>query len=152
MLHLPKINAIMVKLRLGRIIAQLKEDTMIKKLNTMAYRLGAIATVGYMMQASNAHAGSGFQDATGNINESVQDFPSLISTAAYIGGAGLAVAGVLKMKAHVDNPQTPLKDGLVRLGAGGGLLALPFVMDSMQSTIGQGTFDQAPSIPSVQVP
>jgi len=119
------------------------------KLENMTARLAAIATVGAMMQFSEAHA-TGFQTATGNIKTSASDIPNLISTVAYIGGAGLGVAGVLKMKQHVDNPtQTPLKDGLVRLGAGGGLLALPFVLDSMGSTIGTGGTVPTASIPVV---
>ena len=112
---------------------------MIKKFKLASYRLAAMATVGFMSGISDAYATAGFKDATGNIRTSVSEFPTLISTAAYIGGAGLGVAGVLKLKQHVDNPgQVALKDGLVRLGAGGGLLALPFVLDSMTTTIGTG--------------
>lgn len=123
---------------------------MIKTLNKLSYRVAAIATVGFMTGMSDAHA-QGFTEVTGNINDSVADFPSLISTAAYIGGAGMGVAGVLKMKNHVDNPaQVPLKDGLVRLGAGGGLLALPFVLESMVGTIGDGGNVQPFSLPAAR--
>ncbi len=112
---------------------------MIKQIKKAYYRTAAIATVGYMATMSDALAGNaGFTDITGNIKGSVSEFPSLVTTAAYIGGAGLAMAGVLKLKAHVDNPQTPLKDGLVRLGAGGGLLALPFVLEAMETSIDTG--------------
>ena len=111
---------------------------MIKKLQNMSYRVAALATTGFMLGLSDAYADTtGFQGASENIQKSAQNIPELISTVAYIGGAGMGVAGVLKLKQHVDNPgQNPLKDGLVRLGAGGGLLALPFVLDSMTSTIG----------------
>ncbi|MGM0422106.1 MAG: hypothetical protein ACQEQL_03300 [Pseudomonadota bacterium] len=120
------------------------------KLKNLPARLSAIATVGFMMGVADAQAQIGFQDATDNIVTSSSDLPNLISTVAYIGGAGLGVAGVLKMKQHVDNPsQTPLKDGLVRLGAGGGLLALPFVLESMSTTIGSGGKVGAVSLPTV---
>lgn len=120
-----------------------------KKLKNLQYNLAAFATVGFLTSASDAIAGTGFQTATTNINASVSQVPSLISTVAYIGGASLGVLGVLKLKAHVDNPQTPLKDGLVRLGAGGGLLALPFVLDSMTSTIGTGGGVSPQTIPNL---
>ena len=114
-----------------------------EKFDNMTARLAAIATVGAMLGTSSmaqagggAGAGQGFSGATSNIQASTADLPGLISTVAYIGGAGLGVAGVLKMKQHVDNPgQTPLKDGLVRLGAGGGLLAFPFIQSAMQGSI-----------------
>lgn len=122
---------------------------MINKLKLASYRLAAIATVGFMGGITDAHA-TGFQTATTNINTSVSQFPTLISTAAYIAGAGLGVAGVLKLKQHVDNPgQVALKDGLVRLGAGGGLLALPFVLESMTGTIGSGGTVAVPTIPTL---
>jgi len=37
----------------------------------------------------------------------------------------------------VDNPgQHAMKDGLVRLGAGGGLLSLPYITSAMVGTVG----------------
>ncbi len=60
----------------------------------------------------------------------------MIQTVAYVGGIGLGVAGIFKLKSHVDNPgQTPMKDGLIRLGAGGGLLALPYLTTAMMGSI-----------------
>jgi len=114
---------------------------MTKTFTKFSTRLAAIATVGLMTGMSDAKA-QGFTDITDNINTSVSDVPSLISTTCYIAGLGLGVAGVLKLKGHVDNPaQEPLKNGLVRLGAGGGLLALPAVLDAMMGTIGDsGSF------------
>ena len=110
-----------------------------KKLKNLSHKLAAVATVGFMMGTTDAYAGVGFQTVSTNITGSTAFLPDLISTVAYIGGLGLGVAGVLKLKGHVDNPgNVPLKDGLVRLGAGGGLLALPFVLQSMTETIGTG--------------
>jgi hypothetical protein len=52
-------------------------------------------------------------------------------------GLLLGVVGVLKLKDHVENPsQTALKDGAVRLAAGGALFGLPIVFESMLNTIG----------------
>ncbi len=103
-------------------------------------KLAAVFTAGMMMGSSGANAsGVDFTDVTSSIVTSSSTLPNLISTVAYIGGIGLGVAGVFKLKQHVDNPgQTPMKDGLVRLGAGGGLLALPMLTEAMKNTVDQG--------------
>jgi hypothetical protein len=49
----------------------------------------------------------------------------------------MGVLGVIKIKDHVENPtQTPMKDGAVRLAAGGALFALPIMFEAMSNTIG----------------
>lgn len=107
------------------------------KYSNITYRLAAALTTGVLMSESTAaFASGGFQGVTGNIVKSAAGLPNLISSVAYIGGVGLGVAGIFKLKQHVDNPtQTQMKDGLVRLGAGGGLLALPMVTKAMQGTV-----------------
>jgi hypothetical protein len=101
------------------------------------HRVAAAVTAGMLVgEASTAHAAKTFVDLGSNIISSSGALPQMISTVAYVGGVGLGVAGVFKLKQHVDNPgQTPMKDGLVRLGAGGGLLALPFVTSAMVGSI-----------------
>lgn len=108
-------------------------------------KLAAILTAGVMAGSGTAHAGGNdFKNVTSAIVDSSSTLPNLISTVAYIGGIGLGVAGIFKLKQHVDNPgQTPMKDGLVRLGAGGGLLALPFMTQVMTDTINNASADEA---------
>jgi len=110
-----------------------------KQLRTI-HRLAAIATAGALMSESGvSFAAQTFKTASQNVNLASGGFPGLISTLAYIGGAGLGVAGIYKIKNHVDNPgQTPLKDGVIRLGAGGMLFALPFITDAMMGSINAG--------------
>ena len=123
------------------------------------YRLAAALTAGMMMsEGTDAFAGgtnTTFADVGNNIITSAGSLPAMIQTVAYVGGIGLGVAGVFKLKQHVDNPaQTPMKDGLVRLGAGGGLLALPYLTTAMMGSINngnntgvtEGTFT-APAVP-----
>ena len=110
-------------------------------------RLAAAFVAGILMQ-SEAYAGDGFSKITKNIVTSFDNVPSAISTLSYIGGIGFGVAGVIKLKQHVDNPQNaPLKEGLIRLIAGGGLLALPAVFDAMTGSI--GTSGSTPSVITV---
>lgn len=107
----------------------------------MTQKLAAALTAGLLMsEAGAAFAQTSFKDVSDNIVTSSSALPNLISTVAYVGGIGLGVAGVFKLKEHVDNPaQAKMKDGLVRLGAGGGLLVLPYMTEAMMGTIDGGT-------------
>jgi hypothetical protein len=115
-------------------------------MKNITHKLAAIATTGAMTCSSvEAFAGQAttFQTMARNIIAAAGSFQSLISTVCWIGGAGLGVAGIFKLKNHVDNPgQTPMKDGLVRIGAGGGLLAFPFIQNAMQGSISNGNLQK----------
>ena len=106
-----------------------------------AHKLAAIATCGVISGSINsAEAATTFKDMTVNITTATSGLNNLISIVCWIGGAGLGVAGIFKLKNHVDNPgQTPMKDGLIRLGCGGGLLAFPFIQQAMQGSISNGS-------------
>lgn len=109
---------------------------MTKKLmmkSTMAFA-GAAALVA--LSAVDAHA-TNFGTIAQNITTSISSLPGLLSALAYMFGILLGVLGVMKIKDHVENPsQTPLKDGAIRLAAGGGLFALPIIYNAMQNTVG----------------
>lgn len=105
-------------------------------------KLAAAVMAGYMMaESAPASAASlTFRNMTTNMVDASGGLHNLISTVCWIGGSGLGVAGIFKLKMHVDNPgQTPMKDGLVRLGCGGGLLAFPFIQNAMQGSIANGS-------------
>ena len=111
--------------------------------------VGAAITVGLIVAgADSAHAttttsttgSNNFSKIAENIAGSIGSLPGLISAVAYLFGVLIGVLGILKIKDHVENPtQTPLKDGAIRLAAGGALFALPIVFESMLNTIGKGT-------------
>ena len=107
-------------------------------------RLAAALTAGVMTSSTTgAFAQQTFADVSKNVITSAAGLPQMIETVAYVGGIGLGVAGVFKLKNHVDNPaQHPMKDGLVRLGAGGGLLALPYLTQTMAGSINNGQGNQ----------
>ena len=108
-------------------------------MNKHMNRLAAVATAAMFASTTSDAQATGFTAVTTNILASSQETPKLILTVAYVGGLGLGVLGVLKLKGHVDSPQqVPLKDGLIRLGAGGGLLAFPAILDAMTETVGAG--------------
>ena len=109
---------------------------MLTLLKTQGVKFSAALTVG-LLTSSSAFAGGtitaradGLKEMTENFLDNTLNLPGLISVVAYMAGLALGVLGILKLKDHVENPsQTPLKDGAVRLGAGGALLALPFLYD-----------------------
>ena len=118
------------------------------------YKLGAVMTLGMTVgsagKASAAAAGNNFSNIATNIALSIADVPGLLSALAYLFGILLGVLGVMKIKDHVENPsQTPLKDGAIRLAAGGALFALPIVYEAMFSTIGTGTAQSASTLKKV---
>ena len=106
-------------------------------------QMGAAMMVGVM--GTPAHAGGDGQDFSQiakNINTSVEEVPGLISGLSYLFGTLLGVLGILKIKDHVENPQqTELKQGAIRLAAGGGLFALPIIYEAMSTTIGSGDME-----------
>lgn len=110
------------------------------------YRLGAAMTAGMLaVSAGDAYAaaaggGNNFSSIGSNITGSIASLPGLVTALSYLFGVLLAVLGVMKIKDHVENPsQTPLKDGAIRLAAGGALFALPIISEAMFATIGEGT-------------
>lgn len=102
----------------------------------LGYQAAFIA--GLLCASSEASAaGNNFSDIARNITTSIEELPGLVTGISYLFGLLLGVVGVLKLKDHVENPsQTALKDGAIRLAAGGALFALPIVFESMMNTIG----------------
>ncbi len=112
---------------------------MFTKTKTSYYKLGAAMTAGMLATSGTAQAANNFGSIASNINTSVSSLPGLISALAYLFGVLLAVLGIMKIKDHVENPtQTPLKDGAIRLAAGGALFAVPIVLEAMSETIDAG--------------
>jgi hypothetical protein len=119
---------------------------MMKKLmSKLGMRASAFIASGLITTviADAAHA-TAITDMTQSTGAQVATFPKLISAACYVGGAAFVGTGVMKVKQHVDNPgQTPLREGLVRLGAGGVLVAAPALTSVMQTSSGVGSGNQA---------
>jgi len=104
------------------------------KRHMLVAQAGIIA--GLLTGMKDAHANN-FSDIAENMTNSIEALPGLLSGVAYLFGMLLGVLGVVKIKDHVENPgQTALKDGAIRMAAGGALFALPIVYESMLNTIG----------------
>ena len=119
------------------------------------YLSGAAMTVGMMGLPMDAMAQNrDFSGIAKDITESTSGLPGMISGVSYLLGGLLSVLGVMKIKDHVEKPDnTPLKEGAIRLTAGGALFALPIVMESMQGSIGDpgaGVNQSAAAIDSLE--
>ncbi|MCB1533001.1 MAG: hypothetical protein KDJ35_09055 [Alphaproteobacteria bacterium] len=98
--------------------------------------------------------GIGMPDINGilaTIIEGLENVPGLISGISYALALVLGVAGLLKLKEHVESPdQTPLREGVIRLLIGGALFALPNVFEAMTTLItggdGVGAWGQIVSV------
>ena len=118
------------------------------------YSVGAAMTMGILASgpahAAAAGGGNNFSSIASNINASISSLPGLLTGLSYLFGILLGVLGIMKIKDHVENPtQTPLKDGAIRLAAGGALFALPIVFESMFETVGEGNNAQAATLNAV---
>lgn len=99
-----------------------------------------------LLTGAQAARANDFSDIAENITVSIERLPGLLSGLAYMFGMLLGVLGVMKIKDHVENPSnTPLKDGAVRMAAGGALFALPIVYESMSNTIGATSIGTGPA-------
>jgi hypothetical protein len=113
--------------------------------------MSAAATAGYLITSSAPAHANNFGNIGKNIIDSIADLPGLLTGVAYMFGILLGVLGILKVKDHVENPgQTPLKEGAIRLAAGGGLFALPIVYEAMKETIGNGNTVTAANLKAVE--
>jgi ABC-type spermidine/putrescine transport system permease subunit II len=121
---------------------------MIRFLNTQMTIVSAALIAGVLTAPTAAQAqATNFGDIARNINDSVAELPGLVTGIAYLVGIVMGITGIFKLKDHVDNPsQTPLKEGAIRLVAGGALFALPIVYDAMLTTIGTSSRSIRPAM------
>lgn len=117
-----------------------------KTLNRKTLQISAGFVAGMMASSAHAATTNNWSGIAGTMTESIQSLPGLLSGVSYMFGLLLGTLGILKIKDHVENPaQTHLKDGAIRLAAGGALFALPMITEAMLNTIGQAEGDvQAP--------
>ena len=130
---------------------------MLKTIKNHGLKLSAVLTVGVLSSstasatATIAASDEGLKELTENFIDNTLNLPGLISIVSYMAGLALGVLGVLKLKDHVENPsQTPLKDGAVRLGAGGALLALPFLYEVLIDSQTNASTGQASQVIQLQ--
>lgn len=82
-------------------------------------------------------------EVAANVTNSLDQVAKLISGASFVAGVGFALAGMVKFKAHKDQPQqVPLSAAIVLLAVGAGLIFLPSVIKSAGQTLFGGSQTQ----------
>lgn len=71
-----------------------------------------------------------------NVTEAMSSLAQLITAASYVAGFGFAAAGILKFKAHKDNPtQIPLGTPVALVFVGAALIFLPTIFSIAGQTL-----------------
>lgn len=114
------------------------------------YTAGAAFTTGLIISSTDALASGGgnntFSTIAKNITDSIANLPGLIAVFSTLMGLLIGVMGIFKIKDHVEDPDsTELKEGAIRLVAGGALLSLPFIYDVIIDTVSGGAGTGAPA-------
>ncbi len=87
------------------------------------------------LQGQSAFAQEDINVIAENMVTSTAQLPGLLAALAYTMGLVAGVFGILKLKAHVENPsQAPLPQALIRLAVGGALFALPILYEAAMNT------------------
>ncbi|MDP9195160.1 MAG: hypothetical protein M3O22_00050 [Pseudomonadota bacterium] len=119
-------------------------------MRNLSLKLSALATAAIMTgwTSSEAHAQTAdLLGITGATRAQLFNIPLLLSWVAYIIGALFIISGLLKLRAHIDNPgQAPLQHALARIGVGAGLIVAPFVAAAAVNTFGGSTGSTGPGI------
>jgi hypothetical protein len=124
---------------------------MLKFINRKTLNISAGFTAGLLLSSSGTAHANNFGNIAANITTSIANLPGLLTALAYMFGILLGVLGILKIKDHVENPgQTHLKDGAIRLAAGGALFALPIIFEAMFNTVGTGANATAAQLNAVK--
>lgn len=75
-------------------------------------------------------------EAAKTITGSMTGIAKLITATSYVAGVGFALMGMLKLKAHKDNPtQVPLSQPIVLLAIAAGLVFLPSLITTAGKTV-----------------
>lgn len=117
---------------------------MIKSIKKTYYNVGASMALGVALATApgpaHSAATNNISTITQNIGTSISDLPGLVAAVSYLFGIMLVILGILKIKDHVENPgNAHLKDGAIRMLAGGALFAAPMMYEALLNTVGVGT-------------
>lgn len=106
---------------------------------TLSHKMAAAFTMGAMFGFHEPAHAFNLVQTVNNIITAADRLGFLLSLASYLGGATLAVTGLFKLRDHTDDPKkTTLREGVVRLGCGGALLSLPFMLRASQGAVSNG--------------
>jgi hypothetical protein len=111
------------------------------KLSDASYRLSAAVTLGSFSFIGAAHAqGSGIGNMANVVNGNVGGVGKLLLDGSFLGGLGLAGAGLMNLKKAADSQgRESYGPGMWRCAIGAGLVALPTFSQTFRDTFTGGT-------------
>lgn len=105
---------------------------------TLCVYFGTLVALFLLSDLVMASGGGGksLGDVGTEVTKSMSGVAKLITAASYVAGVGFAMMGMLKFKAHKDNPtQVSLSQPIVLLCIAAGLVFLPNIISSGGQTI-----------------
>lgn len=113
------------------------QSTSIKPLLTLAGYFAALMAVFFVSDiAFAASGGGGLGEVAKTVQESMGNVAKLIAAASYVAGIGFALSGMMKFKAHKDQPQqVPLSQPITLIAIAAGLIFLPSIIKAAGSTL-----------------
>lgn len=128
------------------------KPTSLRSLLSLCGYFGALLALFLISNVALAGAGGGGGEGASlgtiaaNITGTMDDVSKLIVAGSYVAGVAFALMGMLKFKAHKDNPtQVPLSQPIVLLAIAAGLVFLPSLISSAGSTVWAGSAQRASS-------
>lgn len=105
----------------------------LSKKQVILFTTATLLSLGIVYAAPSGQTIGGLAD---NVRATIGNIAQLLSAASYVCGVGFALAGMMKFKAHKDQPQqVPLSAPIVLLAVGAGLIFLPSIIDTTGTTI-----------------
>lgn len=106
--------------------------------SALAYFTGTLALVLFTESAFAGNTG-GVGEVAKTVTGNLSNIANLIGAAAYVAGIAFALTGLMKFKAHKDNPQqTPLSQPIVLIMIAAGLIFLPSMITAAGGTLFEG--------------
>lgn len=107
--------------------------------SALAYFTGTLALVLFAESAFASSTSGGVGEVAKTVTGNLSNIANLIGAAAYVAGIAFALTGLMKFKAHKDNPQqTPLSQPIVLILIAAGLIFLPSMITAAGGTLFEG--------------
>lgn len=128
-----------MKSHVTTVAAQQAQKDPMKTLLVLGIYFGALIALFFISEFAFATSKS-LGDVADTVTGSMSGVAKLITATSYVAGVGFALMGMLKLKAHKDNPQqVPLGQPIVLLCIAAGLVFLPNLISTGGATIwGEG--------------
>ncbi len=125
---------------MSKYISEVRSTSTLKPLLSLCGYFGLLLALycvsGFVLAGGGGSGGGDLGAVADNITGTMTSVAKLITAASYVAGIGFALMGMLKFKAHKDQPaQVPLSQPIVLLAIAAGLVFLPSLVTTAGSTV-----------------